>query len=64
MNLILSEVCKKYSFIIFLVDETERAAAIAARKEEAKIKRRKKKKTVSSTSLASNTFQVNLVTLP
>jgi len=41
----------------FLVDDAERAAAIAARKEEAKLRRRKKKKTVSSCSLASNTFQ-------
>lgn len=39
------------------VDDAERAAAIAARKEEAKLRRRKKKKTVSSCSLASNTFQ-------
>jgi len=37
-------------------DESERAAAIATRKEEAKLRRKKKKKTVSSTSLASNTF--------
>merc|ERR1711963_1061051 len=37
-------------------EEYERAIAIATRKEEAKTRRRKKKKTVSSTSLASNTF--------
>merc|ERR1712061_49916 len=35
----------------------DRDAAIAARKEEAKKARRKKKRTVSSTSLASNTFR-------
>ena len=40
-------------------EEYDRAAAIAARKEEAKTRRKKKKKTASSTSLASNTFQVN-----
>merc|ERR1711875_87778 len=38
-------------------EEYDRAAAIAARKEEAKKARRKKKRTVSSTSLASNTFR-------
>jgi len=37
--------------------ENDRDAVIAARKEEAKKARRKKKRTVSSTSLASNTFQ-------
>jgi len=37
--------------------EHDRDAAIAARKEEAKKARRKKKRTVSSTSLASNTFR-------
>merc|ERR1719341_1498655 len=37
--------------------EQDRDAVIAARKEEAKKARRKKKRTVSSTSLASNTFQ-------
>ena len=41
------------------LDETERAAAIAMQKEAAKLRRKKKKKTASSTSLASNTFQVN-----
>jgi len=39
------------------VPEPDRDAAIAARKEEAKKARRKKKRTVSSTSLASNTFR-------
>ena len=41
------------------LDETERAAAIAMQKEAAKLRRKKKKKTASSTSLASNTFQVD-----
>jgi len=39
------------------VVQFDRDAAIAAQKEEAKKARRKKKRTVSSTSLASNTFQ-------
>ena len=37
-----------------------REAAIEAAKEAAKKVRRKKKRTASSTSLASNTFQVKL----
>ena len=46
-----------YFQCLFLVVQFDRDAAIAAQKEEAKKARRKKKRTVSSTSLASNTFQ-------